>query len=52
MINENFKVTGAVVIRKNGEIVKEIPNTIVTAGKNDIASLITGAGLYHDTQWE
>ena len=44
MINENFKVTGAVVIRKNGEIVKEIPNTIVTAGKNGIASLITGAG--------
>lgn len=44
MINENFKVTGAVVIRKNGEIVKEIPNTIVTAGKNDIASLITGSG--------
>jgi len=44
MINENFKVTGAVVIRKNGEIVKEIPNTIVTTGKNDIASLITGAG--------
>ena len=44
MINENFKVTGAVVIRKNGEIVKEIPNTIVTTGKNGIASLITGAG--------
>lgn len=44
MINENFKVTGAVVIRKNGEIVKEIPNTIVTTGKNDIASLITGSG--------
>ena len=44
MINENFKVTGAVTIRKNGEVVKEIPNTIVTAGKTDIASLITGAG--------
>ncbi len=44
MINENFEVTGAVVIRKNGEIVKEIPNTIVTTGKNDIASLITGSG--------
>ena len=44
MINENFKVTGAVTIRKNGEVVKEIPNTIVTAGKTDIASLITGSG--------
>jgi len=44
MINENFKVTGAVTIRMNGEVVRDIPNTIVTAGKNDIASLITGAG--------
>lgn len=44
MINENFKVTGAVKITKNGEVVREIPNTIVTAGKNELASLITGSG--------
>ncbi len=44
MINENFKVTGAVTIAKNGNVVREIPNTIVTAGKNDIAALMTGAG--------
>ena len=44
MINENFKVTGAVKITKNGEVVREIPNTIVTAGKNELASLITGNG--------
>lgn len=44
MISENFKVTGQVTIQKNGEVVRDIPNTIVTAGKNDIASLITGAG--------
>lgn len=44
MINENFKVTGAVKIAKNGEVVREIPNTIVTAGKNELAALITGAG--------
>ncbi len=44
MLNENFKVTGQVTIQKNGEVVRDIPNTIVTAGKNDIASLITGAG--------
>jgi len=44
MINENFKVTGAVKIAKNGEVVREIPNTIVTAGKNELASLITGNG--------
>ena len=44
MLNENFKVTGQVTIQKNGEVVRDIPNTIVTAGKNDIASLISGAG--------
>ena len=44
MLNENFKVTGQVTIQKSGEVVRDIPNTIVTAGKNDIASLITGAG--------
>ena len=44
MFTENFKVTGQVTIQKNGEVVRDIPNTIVTAGKNDIASLITGAG--------
>ena len=44
MISENFKVTGQVTIQKNGEVVRDIPNTVVTAGKNNIASLITGAG--------
>jgi hypothetical protein len=44
MLSENFKVTGQVTIQKNGEVVRDIPNTIVTAGKNNIASLITGAG--------
>jgi hypothetical protein len=44
MLNENFTVTGQVFISKNGVLVREIPNTIVTAGKNDIASLITGSG--------
>jgi len=44
MLNENFKVTGEVTIQKNGEVVREIPNTIVTAGKNNIAALITDAG--------
>jgi hypothetical protein len=44
MLNENLTVTGKVTIRKNGEVVRDIPNTIVTAGKNDMASLVTGAG--------
>jgi len=45
MINENFKVTGAVTIRKNGEVIREIPNTIVTVGKNGIAALIAGGSV-------
>jgi hypothetical protein len=45
MINENFKVTGAVTIRKNGEVIRDIPNTIVTAGKNGIAALIAGGSV-------
>ena len=44
MLNENFKVTGQVTIQKNGEVVRDIPNTVVTAGKNNIAALITDAG--------
>ena len=44
MINEHFKVTGEVTIQKNGKVIREIPNTIVTAGKNNIAALITDAG--------
>jgi len=44
MLNENFKVTGEVTIQKNGKVIREIPNTIVTAGKNNIAALITDAG--------
>ena len=44
MLNENFKVTGQVTIQKNGEVVRDIPNTIVTAGNNNIAALISGAG--------
>ena len=45
MFKENFKVTGQVTIQKNGEVVRDIPNTIVTAGKVNIAALITDAGV-------
>lgn len=42
MIQDNIKATGHVTVRLNGEVVKEIPNLVVTAGKNFIASRMTG----------
>ena len=38
MINENLTLTGAVTIAVNGEVVKEIPNLVVTTGKNFVSS--------------
>lgn len=43
MIQDNIKATGHVTVRLNGEIVNEIPNLVVTAGKNFIASRMTGS---------
>jgi len=37
MINDDLKLTGAVSIALNGEVVQEIPNLVVTAGKNWVA---------------
>jgi hypothetical protein len=34
MINDNFKITGRLIIEKNGEVVQEVDNLVVTAGKN------------------
>ena len=42
MIQDNIKATGHVTVRLNGEVVQEIPNLVVTAGKNFIASRMTG----------
>lgn len=42
MIQDNIKATGHVTVRLNGEIINEIPNLVVTAGKNFIASRMTG----------
>lgn len=38
MINDNLTLTGAVSIAVNDEVVKEIPNLVVTAGKAFVAS--------------
>ena len=37
MINDDLKLTGAVSIALNGEVVQEIPNLVVTAGKEWVA---------------
>lgn len=42
MIQDNIKATGHVTVRLNGEVVQEIPNLVVTSGKNFIASRMTG----------
>ena len=38
MINDNLTLTGAVSIAVNDEVVKEIPNLVVTDGKEFVAS--------------
>ena len=50
MINENLTLTGAVTIAVNGEVVKEIPNLVVTTGKNFVSSRMkdtTKAAMTH-----
>tara|TARA_R110000851_G_scaffold133230_1_gene267926 strand:- start:5 stop:430 length:426 start_codon:yes stop_codon:yes gene_type:complete len=50
MINENLTLTGAVSIAVNGEVVKEIPNLVVTTGKNFVSSRMkdtTKAAMTH-----
>ena len=42
MINDNFKITGALSIALNGEVVKEVPNTVVLSGKEFVASRMIG----------
>ena len=37
MVNDNFNLTGALTIALNNEIVKEVPNLVVTSGKNWVA---------------
>jgi len=46
MINSLIKLTGHVTVALNGEVVQEIPNLVVTAGKGYVASRMkdTSAG--------
>jgi hypothetical protein len=50
MINDNLTLTGAVSIAVNDEVVKEIPNLVVTTGKNFVSSRMkdtTKAAMTH-----
>lgn len=41
-LNDGLKMTGKLVIEINGEVVQEIDNLVVTAGKNFVASRMVG----------
>jgi len=43
MINDNLKLTGAVSIALNNEVVQETENLVVTAGKNWVADRMNDA---------
>ena len=38
MFNEDFKITGNVKFEMNGELVREVPNLVTTAGKGFVAA--------------
>jgi hypothetical protein len=40
MFNESFNITGNVKFEMNGELIREVPNLVVTAGKEFIAASI------------
>ena len=44
MVNDKLALTGALSIAVNGEVVKEIPNLVVTAGKNWVAGMLNNVG--------
>lgn len=44
MFTDNLKVTGHLKVYKNDELVQDIPNLVVTTGKNFIASRMKDTG--------
>ena len=38
MFNEDFKITGNVKFEMNGELIREVPNLVTTAGKGFVAA--------------
>ena len=43
MLNDGLKLTGKLSIALNGEVVQEVPNLVVTAGKGYVASRMKDA---------
>ena len=44
MLNDSIKVKGALSISKNGVVVQEVPNLVVSVGKTLIAARLAGSG--------
>ena len=44
MLNDSIKVKGALSISKNGVVVQEVPNLVVSVGKTLIAARLSGSG--------
>lgn len=38
MFTEDFKITGNVKFEMNGELIREVPNLVTTAGKGFVAA--------------
>jgi len=45
MIEEQLKITGSLRVELNGELVRSVPNLIVTTGKGFVASRMAGNGV-------
>lgn len=44
MFNEDLRMTGALLVEKNGEVVRSIRNLVVTVGKDLVAARLAGGG--------
>ena len=44
MFNENLQMTGALTVEKNGGVIHRVPNLVVTAGRDLVASRLAGGG--------
>ena len=44
MFNEDFKITGNVKFEMNGELIREVPNLVTTAGKGFVAASMLKTG--------
>ena len=44
MVNDQLRMTGALTVTKNGQVVRQTNNLVVTAGKTLVAARLVGAG--------